>query len=110
MIEEGNAPGSDERHVVEGQAIANKVGRRLINAQLNRTAHHLGSQRRLGIRRRRLAHNATTPNNGNRVGNGTDLTQLVRDEHDRGTRVRELTHDRHEFVRFLGCEHRSGLV
>ena len=57
-----------------------------------------------------MPHDPTAANHRNIIGHRTHLAQLVGDEHDRGSRVGELTHDRHQLVRLLRGEHGGRLV
>ena len=57
-----------------------------------------------------MPHDPTTANDRDLVGHRTHLAQLVGDKHDRGPGVGELTHDRHQLIRFLRGEHRGWLI
>ena len=61
----------------------------------------------LGQHRR---NSATCPNDGDRVGNGEHLVELVADEEHRDALGSELPQRRKQLVDLLGHEHRCGLV
>ena len=57
-----------------------------------------------------FTNDGTASNHGNFVCDGSNFAKLVSDENNRGPRVGKLTHDRHEFVSFLGREHCRWLI
>ena len=57
-----------------------------------------------------MPHDPTAANDRDLVGHRTHLAQLVGDKHDRGPGIGELTHDRHQLIRFLRGEHRGRLI
>ena len=57
-----------------------------------------------------MPHNPTAANDRNLVGHRAHLAQLVGDKHDRRPGIGELTHDRHQLVRFLRGQHRRRLI
>ena len=110
VIEQRNATRAQQRHVLEGQATAGGARGILLHAHQHLAPDHLRGQRGLGIARGRMPHDPTTADHRDLIGDRAHLAQLVRDEHDRGPRVGQLTHDRHQLVRLLRGEHSGWLI
>ena len=110
VIELGNAVRPQQGYVVEDEAPAARARRLLVDAHEHFAAHHLGGQGGLGVGRRRLAHNLSTSNHRDLVGDRAHFAQLVGDEHDRRPRIGELTHDRHQLIRLLRGQHGRRLI
>jgi hypothetical protein len=82
----------------------------LLDLELHRTAHHHRGQLGRGGGRAGLAHDLAPPDDGDPVGHGPDLAQLVGDEHDRRAGRLEVTHHPDEVVDLLRRQHGGGLV
>ena len=110
VVKQRHSTRAQQGHVLEGQATASGTRGILLHAHQHLTPDHLRGQRGLGIARGRVPHDPTAANDRDLVGDRTHLAQLVGDEHDRGPGIGELTHDRHQLVRFLRGEHRRRLI
>ena len=105
MIKFGHATRAQQGDIIQDEATPAKPSRFLIDAQKNRAPHHLRGQRSLRVRRGGRANDLSTTDHRDIVSNCTHLAQLVSNEDNRRPRIGELTHDLHQFIRLLRCQH-----
>ena len=86
------------------------LGLLLADPQLHVPADHQGGELVFGGRRWPLADHRAPPQHGDRVGDGLDFLELVRDEHDRGAARRELPDDPEQVLGLSRGQHRGRLV
>ena len=110
VIEQRHSTRAQQGHVLEGQATASGTRGILLHAHQHLAPDHLRGQRGLGITRGRVPHDPTAANDRDLVGHRAHLAQLVGDKHDRRPGIGELTHNRHQLIRFLRGEHRGWFI
>ena len=81
-----------------------------VNAHHDRAADHLIGKLGFGILRRCFTDDGSASNDGDFIRNCSDLAQFVGNEDDRCSRIGKLTHDRHEFIGFLGSQNRRWFI
>lgn len=82
----------------------------LVERQADGPTDHEGREFRGGSARVGGADHLAAADHGDDVGDGLDLAQLVRDEHDRLPVRLQLRHDAEQLVGLLGRQHGGGLV
>ena len=86
------------------------LGRLLADPELHVPADHERGELVLGGGRRPLADHRTAAQHGDRVGDGLDFLELVRDEDDRRAAVLELPDDPEQVLGLRRGQHGGGLV
>ena len=102
--------GIDDRQVSHDECRLARGGRSLVDGQLDGAAHHHRGEFGVGRCGRGLADHLPETDDGDAVGDLPHLAELVGDEHDGRPTVAQLTHDRHQFVGLLRCQHRRRFV